>query len=193
MTSSPRFDEVLAALRDSLDDLIEVTCARIYAELASYAGISREALAAAVTRNLTTSLSSLKLGRAPAPAMLDGAAMTSRERFAVGVPVEQIGQGFRISIALIHERFQDLAISHGLSNEEMLHGSRVLWAVSDVFTTRIITTYNALELDTALRNAQHRVQVIKALLAGELLDDPMLSAINPQGRYAALRCDAPRV
>ena len=184
-------DDVLGALGDSLDSLTEETCLRIYQELDSYAAVEPEALASAVSRNLRTALTALRDQRVPHPGTLDGAALTARERYETGVPVEEIVRGFRISISLIHERFVDLAISKGLPVEAAVAGSRTMWGVGDAFTTRIITTYQALELDKALRNAQHRAAVVRALLAGETPDDATLVALNADGLYASVRCEVP--
>ncbi len=183
-------DDVLDALRDSVDSLTDETCLRIYDELGSYAPVQREALASAVSRNLRTALAALRDQRVPTPASLDGASQTARERYETGVPVEEIIRGFRISISLINERFVDLSISLGLPVDTVVAGSRIMWGVGDAFTTRIITTYQALELDTALRNAQHRAAVVRALLAGETPDDAHV-VIDPTGYYAAIRCDVP--
>lgn len=182
---------VIDALQESLDSLTEETCTRIYQELEAYAGIDRAALGAAVDRNLHTALLALREGRVPPVDTLDGAEQTARERYESGVPVEEIVRGFRISIALIHERFVDLAMSLGLPVQTTVTGSRVLWAVGDAFTTRIITAYHALEVDTALRDAQRRAGALRALLAGEPVDDPILGVIDPQRPYAVVRGEAP--
>lgn len=184
-------DDVLAALEASLDPLADDTCRRIFAELESYAAIEPAALASAVARNLRTALTALREQQVPSPRTLDGAAQTARERYASGVPVEEIVRGFRISIALIHERFVDVSMSLGLPVETTVTGSRIMWGVGDAFTTRIITEYHAIGVDAALRNAQQRAAAVRALLAGELPDDPALAAIDPHGRYAALRCEVP--
>lgn len=184
-------DAVLDGLAESLDQLAADTCARIYAELDAYATITPESLASAVGRNLRTALTALRDGRVPHPTRLDGAAQTARERYDSGVPVEEIVRGFRISISLIHERFVDLAVSLGLPVDTIVTGSRIMWGVGDAFTTRIITEYHALEVDAALRDAQHRAALVRALLAGEVPHDAGLVAITPQGSYAAVRCDVP--
>lgn len=184
-------DDVLTQLAGAFDSLVEDTCARIYAELDSYEQIAQAALESAIGRNLRTALTAVRQGHAPDPATLDGAAQTARERFDSGVPVEEIVRGFRISIALIHERFVDVALSVGLPAERLVTGSRVMWAVADAFTTRIITEYHALELDAALRDAQRRAAAVRTLLAGEMPDDPALAGIDPHARYAAVRCEVP--
>ena len=191
MTPSPEpsaLHGVLAPLGDSLAELAEATCSQIYRELDSYASISHEALTAAVRRNLDTAMDALRSGNVPEPAALDGAALTARERFESGVPVEEIVGGFRISIALIHERFVDLAVTRRLPAEATVGGVRLMWGVADAFTTRIITEYHALEVDAALRDVHRRGALVHALLAGERPDEAR-TALNPTAAYAAIRCD----
>lgn len=187
----PDLTAVLAPLGDSLPELAASTCAQIYAELDAYAPIGHEALTAAVNRNLDTAMDALRSGRVPHPAHLDGAAQTARERFEAGVPVEEIVRGFRISIALIHERFVDLAVTLQLPAEATVAGVRLMWGVADAFTTRIITEYHALEVDAALRDAHRRTATVRSLLSGEAIDEAP-TAINPTAGYAALRCDLPQ-
>lgn len=184
-------DAVLSALQESLDDLTEATCVRIYSELDAYANIEPDALASAVARNLRTALAALRESEVPSPRSLDGAAQTAWERYTAGVPVVDIVRGFRISIALIHERFVDLAVSLQLPVDTTVKGSRVMWGVGDSFTTRIITEYQAIALEAALRDAQHRAAAVRRLLAGEPADDPALSVIDPNSSYAAVRCEVP--
>ncbi|HHU39874.1 MAG TPA: PucR family transcriptional regulator [Propionibacterium sp.] len=183
-------DPVLRELAGSLPALAEVTCTQIFTELDSYASISREALTAAVRRNLDTAMDALASGTVPHPAQLDGAAQTARERFEAGVPVEEIVRGFRISIALIHERFVDLAVTQQLPADATVAGVRLMWGVADAFTTRIITEYHALEVDAALRDAHRRTATVRSLLTGEAIDEAP-TAINPTASYAAVRCDLP--
>lgn len=183
-------EPLLASLAATLPELAAETCAQIYAELDSYADIAADALTAAVRRNLDTAMDALASGVVPHPAQLDGAAQTARERFEAGVPVEEIVRGFRISIALIHERFVDLAVNQKLNAEATVRGVRLMWGVADAFTTRIITEYHALEVDAALRDAHRRTALVRALLAGEAPDEAR-TTLNPTAGYAAIRCDLP--
>lgn len=188
--SSTAMDEVLLRLRRSLPELAEATCARIYAELDSYSRIGPEALTSAVDRNLHSALTALEEGVVPSPAALTGAAVTARERYDSGVPVEEIVRAFRISFALIHESFIDLTTSLGVPVADAVQGSRSLWGLADAFTTRIITEYHSLALASALRDASQRVWVVRRLFAGDPLDDSSRMAIDPGAQYAAVRCEA---
>ncbi|WP_114855012.1 CdaR family transcriptional regulator [Brachybacterium sp. YJGR34] len=189
--TDPVLREVLDALGRAHEELVDLTCARIHGQLSSYAHVDEADLGEAVGRNLRTALTALRESRVPEPPELTEAAQTARERFAAKVPVEEIVRGFRISIALIHERFVDLAISRRLPAEESVAGVRIMWGVADSFTTRIITEYHDLELEAAVRDAQRRVTAVGALLAGQAPQGTGAPALVPGVLYAALRCEVP--
>ncbi len=182
---------VLARLNGTLPQLADSTCQRIYRDLDSYAEVDRFALESSVARNLGIALTALRSGRAPSPESLDGAMQTARERHQVRVPVEELIRAFRVSIALIHETFVDLGMSLGLAPADLLSGSRVLWAVGDAFTTRVVTTYHALDVEAALADASRRTAAVRALLAGQLPSDPSVYALDPQHSYAVVHCSIP--
>ncbi len=190
-TPGATLELALAQLSDALPHLAEETCARIYRELDSYAEVDRVALEASVARNLGIALGALREGAAPSPDSLDAAMQTARERHEVRVPVEELIRAFRVSIALIHETFVDIALSLGVPVADVIAGSRVLWAVGDAFTTRVVTTYHALEIDAALADASRRTAAVRALLAGQLPADPSLYALDPQHPYAVVHCAIP--
>ncbi len=163
---------------------------QIFAELTTYARVEPAALESAVARNLQTSLIALREGRVPAPGSLYGASQTALERYATGLPIEDVVRGFRISISMIHERFVDLASRWNCPPGEVVAGSKILWGVGDSFTTRIITSYHDLQVDAALRDARHRATVVRALLAGRLPEEAVLSGINLHTPpYAVIRCE----
>ena len=182
---------VLARLGDSLPDLTDETCLRIYRDLASYQLVAREALESSVARNLRIALNALRVGTAPTSRSLVEADTTAQERHEVGVPVEEIILGFRVSISLIHERFIDLGLSLGMPVDALITGSRILWDVSDAFTTRVVSTYHDLEVTAALADARRRAAVVHALLEGRWPADPVAYSLDPRTRYAAIRCDLP--
>lgn len=187
---SETLESVLSLLGDSLPGLADETCLRIYRDLASYAGVvEREALESSVARNLGIALHALRVGQAPTSDSLVQADTTAQERYDVGVPVEQIILGFRVSISLIHERFIDLSLSLGLPVDAVIAGSRILWDVGDAFTTRVVTTYHGLELNAALADARRRAAVVQDLLAGRWPSDPTVYSLDPRRRYAAVRCE----
>jgi putative transposase len=188
-------ERIVARLDHDVHQLTPVTVARVFEELSSYATVEPEALAVSVRRNLTIAVRALRSGRPPCAAELVEAELTTRERFAQGIPVEEIIRAFRISIGLIQERFVAICFAEQIPADATLSGSRLLWAVGDAFTTRVITAYHAFDLDSALQDAQRRTTYVRAMLKGQvnLADsgaDPTSYHLDPAAPYAAVRCIA---
>ena len=186
---------VVARLEGDLERLTTVTVARVIEELDSYSAVEPAALEVSVRRNLGIAVRALAAGRAPRPEDLSEAEQTTRERFARGIPVEEIIRAFRISIALIHEHFVEICVGEGIPAAATLSGSRLLWALGDAFTTRVIKTYRALDFDDALQDAQRRTAQVRRILTGDL--EPATEAaqleayrVDPAAEYAAVRCQA---
>jgi putative transposase len=98
-----------------------------------------------------------------------------------------------VSIGLILERFVEICVEQDVPADASLSGSRVLWAVGDAFTTRVITAYHAFDLDSALQDAQRRTDFVRGLLRGqrggtEPAADLAAYRLDPEGSYAAVRC-----
>ena len=186
-------ERVIARLDLDLGRLTAFTVLRVYDELTSYAPVAREALEVSVRRNLAIAVRALRSGRPPAAAELAEAELTTRERFERGIPVEEIIRAFRISIGLIQERFVEICFTEEIPADATLAGSRLLWAVGDAFTTRVITAYHAFDLDSALQDAQRRTGYVRAMLQGRLDlagsgSDLATYRLEPEGPYAAIRC-----
>ncbi len=186
-------ERVIERLDQDIDQLTPVTVSRVFDELTSYATVEPEALAVSVRRNLTIAVRALRSGRPPVAAELVEAELTTRERFARGIPVEEIIRAFRISIGLIQERFVEICFAQQIPADATLSGSRLLWAVGDAFTTRVITAYHAFDLDSALQDARRRTAYVRSMLNGlvNLADsaaDLATYRLDPAGRYAAVRC-----
>jgi putative transposase len=186
-------ESVIARLDRDVDRLTPVTISHVLRDLDSYAAVEPAALEVSVRRNLTIAVRALRANRPPEATDLVEAEQTTRERFAQGIPVEEIIRAFRISIGLIQERFVATCFAEGVSAEVTLSGSRLLWAVGDAFTTRVITAYHAFDLDSALQDAQRRTGYVRAMLHGRLnlaeaAADLATYRLDPDARYAAIRC-----
>jgi len=184
---------VIAQLESDLDQLAAVTVARVTGDLVAYRDVPPAALEPSVRRNLSIAVRALRANKAPTPVELVEAEETTRERFASGIPVEEIIRAFRISIGLIQERFVAICVGQRVPAVATLAGSRLLWVLGDAFTTRVITTYHALDFDTALQDAQRRTAQVRSILTGQL-STPESAAelaryrIDPATAYAAIRC-----
>jgi putative transposase len=186
-------ESVIARLERNIDQLTPATISHVLRDLDSYAAVEPAALEVSVRRNLAIAVRALRANRPPAATDLGEAEQTTRERFAQGIPVEEIIRAFRISIGLIQERFVETCFAEGVSADVTLSGSRLLWAVGDAFTTRVITAYHAFDLDSALQDAQRRTGYVRAMLHGRLnlaeaAADLATYRIDPDAPYAAIRC-----
>lgn len=184
---------VIARLERDVDQLATVTVSQVLDQLDSYSSVEPAALEVSVRRNLAIAVRALRADRPPDPTELVEAEQTTRERFARGIPVEEIIRAFRISIGLIQERFVATCFAEGVPADATLSGSRLLWAVGDAFTTRVITAYHAFDLDSALQDAQRRTAYVRAMLHGhvnlsESAADLESYRVDPDASYAAVRC-----
>ncbi len=186
-------EAVIARLDRDIDRLTPMTISQVLRDLDSYAAVEPAALEVSVRRNLTIAVRALRANRPPAASELAEAEQTTRERFAQGIPVEEIIRAFRVSIGLIQERFVETCFEEGVPADATLSGSRLLWAVGDAFTTRVITAYHAFDLDSALQDAQRRTDYVRAMLRGQLnvaesAGDLATYRLDPDAAYAAIRC-----
>lgn len=188
-------ERVVVRLDQDIAHLTDITVTRVFNDLTSYATVEPSALEVSVRRNLTIAIRTLRSGRPPVSSELVEAEQTTRERFARGIPVEDIIRAFRISIGLIQERFVEICFEDQVPHDATLSGLRLLWAAGDEFTKRVITAYHAFDLDSALQDAQRRTDYVRAMLHGRLnmaesAADLATYRLDPDGRYAAVRCDA---
>jgi putative transposase len=171
---------------------IERSISLIYRELPSYTAVPVSSLQASVQRNLNIALRALRSGVEPAPADLPEAEITVRERAKQGVPIEDMMRAYRINFGVIQSRFLDLASAAGVPPQVVLDQARLLWEVSDAFTTRVALVYQELSVESALHDAHRRSDFVRALLAGtvdhaELVRACALFGLDPGASYFAIR------
>lgn len=142
-------------LSGDLAALAEQTIAQIYRELPTYAVVPASALQASIQRNLNIALRALRSGTEPAPSELPQAEITGRERARQGVPVEDTMRVWRLNMGNVRRRFLELAALNGVPAKMALDGARLLWSVSDAFTTCSALVYQELSGENALHDA-HR-------------------------------------
>ena len=190
--NTDKLSELINELEAALPELQAKTVEDIFTQLDSYKDVTDAALQESISRNLQMAVSSLREGKAPTPDEVEGAVTTSTERFHSGVPVDQVILAFRMSFSRIHERFIDLAVTR-LKTEELTKGSMVLTGVSDAFTLRAVSTFNKLQVQSAVADASRRVGALRTLLSGKTLsiEEKTVLSINSSERYAAIRALVP--
>ncbi|XRQ08574.1 PucR family transcriptional regulator [Actinomadura welshii] len=185
-------DRVIDRLAAESGTLTERTIALV-GDLPSYAAVPVSNLEASGRRNLAAAVETLRSGAAPAPDDLAPTAeITVRERASQGVPIEDMMRAYRSNIGVIHDRFAELAEGGGVPSRLVLLGARLLWALSDAFTTRIALEYQNLGIDNALREAHRRSELLHALLSGTLetaglAGDCAFYGLDTAARYHAVR------
>lgn len=184
--------EIMNELEAALPELQALTVEEIFQQLGSYSDVTEAALQASISRNMQLAVDSLRAGKPPTPDEVDKAETTTTERFYSGVAVDQVIIAFRMSFSKIHELFIDLALKR-LGKEELTRGSNILTGVSDAFTIRSVSTFNSLQVQSAVADASRRAAALRTLLSGKPLGNAerQILAINPNEKYAAIRVVVP--
>ena len=73
-------------------------------------------------------------------------------------------------MAVIQDRFLDIAHEVGLGDREVLAAHRVLWGVSDSYTAALVHSYRESSVQQAVRDHELRQDYLRAVLAGSLAD-----------------------
>jgi putative transposase len=112
-------------------------------------------------------------------------------RFHQGLRIEDIMRGYRLSMAVIQDRFLDIAHELGLGDREILAAHRVLWGVSDSYTAALIHSYRESSVQQAIRDHELRQDYLRAVLAGSLSDSELRTrssnfGIDPERAFRAL-------
>lgn len=178
--------EVTAQLESEHTDLGRRAAEMIFATLPSYAGVDDASVHASVARNTARAIATLVSREAPAPGTSAEAAMTTRERLAQGVPIEDIIRGYRISLRVIHDRFLELATARRMAAERILEYSTLLWDVGDWFTAGAAAEYRNHEVRSAVRDSVRQVEVFRELLAGDLTESQVRAAASSLALDASL-------
>ncbi|MBM4603013.1 hypothetical protein GS575_08525 [Rhodococcus hoagii] len=88
------------------------------------------------TANVMRSAEVLECGDVPAPETVAEATGTTAERAAQGIPIEDIIRGYRLSITVIYERFNEWAAREQVDPAQVLAGARLLWRLGTTSSAR---------------------------------------------------------
>lgn len=165
-TASRAFLDSVAALTRDVDLLVDRTFAR---GKDSYALIPRSSVEASVRMNLDAVCDSLTAGR---PVVVDrdveAIAVRVEERVGQGIRVPDVMQGLRVSLAVLQERFVEIAIAREVDPAELLGSTQILWGLSDALTDQVTELAQRRSLSDALRDSHLRSAFLRELLAGQL-------------------------
>lgn len=166
---SSQFRRSVEDFDEDIPELVARTCARAHEEASAYASVPRSAIKASIEMNVAVVRESLLSSQLViTDADVEALSRRVRDRHGQGLRVEDAIQGWRISIAVIHERFVEIATSRGVSATEMLLAARVLWQLGDVMAMRLTSLFHSQTLETALLDSHLRSEFLRDLFADQL-------------------------
>ena len=156
-----------------------------------YRGVAETDISSSVEQNLRMAIHAVKSGVVPASSELAVEARVAQVRFHQGLRIEDVMRGYRLSMAVIQDRFLDIAHELGLGDREVLAAHRVLWGVSDSYTAALVHSYRESSVQQAVRDHELRQDYLRAVLAGSLADSELRTrssdfGIDPQRSFHAL-------
>ncbi|KQN89107.1 hypothetical protein ASE96_05725 [Arthrobacter sp. Leaf69] len=160
-------------------------------EVPGYRGVAETDISSSVEQNLRMAIHAVKSGAVPASSELAVEARVAQVRFHQGLRIEDVMRGYRLSMAVIQDRFLDIAHEVGLGDREVLAAHRVLWGVSDSYTAALVHSYRESSVQQAVRDHELRQDYLRAVLAGSLADSDLRTrssdfGIDPQRSFHAL-------
>lgn len=173
--------DVLARLAADVPTLITRTEHQVR-ELSTYDALSDAELAQAIRRNVDDAVTTLQADAIPSHDQLaELAEKVVRRRVEQGIPVEDMMRTYRVSLAVINERFIELAVEADVSSRESLRCSRLLWSLSDAFMTCVAQEYQRLSVESALLDDQAKADLVQGLLFGTGNHPEMVRACETRG------------
>ncbi|MFS0718605.1 helix-turn-helix domain-containing protein [Arthrobacter sp. 1P04PC] len=174
-----------------LNALKALSVQRCVAEV-GYRGVAEEDISASVEQNLRMAIQAVKSGAVPESAQLAPEARVAQIRFHQGLRIEDVMRGYRLSMAVIQERFIEIAQNLHLGDRELLSAHRTLWGVSDSYTAALVESYRESSVRQAVRDHELRQGFLRAALAGTLAETELAAratdfGIDPGRDYRALR------
>jgi putative transposase len=179
----------LALEQDAL--LVDSAVQRVRDEIAAYELVPMHEIVASLERNRLRAVRTLREGAVPVEFEIWEAEKTTLERLEEGVPIEDTMAGFRVSISTIQHRLVDLAAELDVPDREVVRLTRLLWELSDVFSSKATATYRRFGLARELAQQRRRDEWLLILLTGSDDEEGIVRAanalgLNPSSSYVAL-------
>ncbi|HSO16938.1 MAG TPA: hypothetical protein VLS95_13390, partial [Arthrobacter sp.] len=189
--SESSIEDVADQLFRDLQYLKACSVQRCLDEVPGYRGVAETDISSSVEQNLRMAINAVKSGVVPASSDLAPEARVAQVRFHQGLRIEDLMRGYRLSMAVIQDRFLDIAHELELGDREILAAHRVLWGVSDSYTAALVHSYRESSVQQAVRDHELRQDYLRAVLAGSLADSELRTrssdfGIDPQVAFVAL-------
>ena len=149
------------------DALIAATVDQILEQLPTYVSVEPDKLVHSIRRNVSLAARTIDAGEVPRGELWQ-AEKATLERLRVGLPVEDMMAGFRISIARIQARTVELARLHAVPDDDVVRITGLLWSLSDTFLTQATRAYQVNAVELAVSQQRRRDEWLTSLLKGAL-------------------------
>lgn len=165
MNSSIR--DIGQRLQDEVEELAGQSLAEVYGRLPAYRSIEANVLIDVFRYNLSQVVDALKAGAVQPRFMPDqDASAILRDRLSRGLRIEDLITAYRIDLAVVHNRFIELAKEEALTLDMALAGSGLLWELGDRFIAYTIGAYQEIASSQAVRSFLERSDLVRELLFG---------------------------
>jgi putative transposase len=162
-----RVVRLVSALEND-DGIVEPILERVRSEIPSYQAVEREKIVASIRRIRARVCRTLAIGEVPPADELWEAERATVERLQVGVPIEDILSGFRITIWTVQHRLVELATEYGVNGSDVVALTSLVWKLSDLFSARAAADYHQVGLAHAVADQRRRDEWLAGALGGEL-------------------------
>lgn len=164
----PGLDAVGAALLARAEDLVD----RQIEALAGFPGydrVPRSALRASAHRNVYRVAAAMRGSDELPPEAAEHERISGRARALQGIPTEELVGAYRAVMAVLREEFLAAAERLEIPTASVLAGTRLLWDLTDRFSTELAATTRQIDADIARRDERARLAFLQRLLGGTLL------------------------
>lgn len=149
------------------ESIVAQTVRTIMDTVPGYDGVAQNSLERSTRRNVSLSIRALQGLWSPSESEIPEADTLARERLSQGVALGSLLAGFRVSLSVILSRVLDAAHTYGVSSEEALSCSTVLWNLGDAFSGRALEVYQAAAIEAAVEDSARRMQwIVDSLTTG---------------------------
>lgn len=137
----------------------------IRAALPSYVAVPHQPLHDSIMRNIRRVAATLVDGRAPAPAEVHEA-WVARERAEMGVPPSDVIRAYQLSLGMLRDLFISLATAMEINPVAIVHGTHLLWRLTDTVTMCLIEVRREVDLEKARYDEHQRLDFLRRMLFG---------------------------
>lgn len=170
-------DRLIAALAGD-EGVAALVLARLWDEVPTYESVAEAQVLASIERIVARCCRTLSDRVVPSSEQYWEAERTVLERLRLGVPIEDVLAGFRITIASVHRRLTELAPENGVDDAILLELTSLLWRLGDAFSLRGAAAYHQRGLAVAVADQRRRDEWITRALAGELRPDQIAHGVT---------------